>query len=294
MPGDGRKLLRRILGIDAEFDGAAPVRRGRLLEGDRLAGCDPHLLGHEIDAEDFLGDRMLDLDACVHLDEEPAPAVEIVDEFDGAGAFVFDVADERVAASAICARTRGVQHRRRRLLDQLLVAALDAAIALPQMDRVAVAVAKHLNFDVAHPGKETLEVNLRIAEGRQRLRRGLRELRGELVRPGSDAHTAAAAAAGGFQQHRKADVVGDRRSRLRVGEALLRAGHHRHAIALGSAARLHLVAHHADRFGARADENEPFLAAGSGEGALFREKTVAGIDRVAAGAARRLDQAPSR
>src|SRR5207245_1481759 len=38
---------------------------------------------------------------------------------------------------------------RRRLLDDLLVPALHRAVALPQVDRVAMAVGEHLELDVA-------------------------------------------------------------------------------------------------------------------------------------------------
>ena len=36
---------------------------------ERRAGRDADLLAHQVDAADHLGDRMLDLQACVHLDE---------------------------------------------------------------------------------------------------------------------------------------------------------------------------------------------------------------------------------
>ena len=44
---------------------------------------------------------------------------------------------------------RGVEQRRRRLLHDLLVAALDRAFALAEMDDVAVLVAQHLDLDMA-------------------------------------------------------------------------------------------------------------------------------------------------
>ena len=50
----------------------------------RVALRDQDLRAHEVEAGDDLGDRVLDLDARVHLDEEPLVAVEIVEELDGA------------------------------------------------------------------------------------------------------------------------------------------------------------------------------------------------------------------
>jgi hypothetical protein len=70
---------------------------------------------------------MLDLHARVHLDEEEL--VVLVRELEGAGAAIADLAHAsaqrspmRVSARAVC--------RRRRLLDDLLVAALHRAVAL--------------------------------------------------------------------------------------------------------------------------------------------------------------------
>ena len=58
-----------MLGVDAALDGMAVERDVLLREGQRRAGGDADLLVHEVDPGDHLGDRMLDLDAGVHLDE---------------------------------------------------------------------------------------------------------------------------------------------------------------------------------------------------------------------------------
>jgi hypothetical protein len=44
-----------------------------LHQPERLAGGDPQLLLDEVQAEDELGDRVLDLQAGVHLQEEELP-----------------------------------------------------------------------------------------------------------------------------------------------------------------------------------------------------------------------------
>src|SRR6185437_7552428 len=53
---------------------------------------------------------------------------------------------------------------RGRLLDHLLVAALDRAVALAQMDHVAVAVGQDLDLDVAGVVQVALEVDGRVRE----------------------------------------------------------------------------------------------------------------------------------
>ena len=59
---------------------------------------------------------------------------------------------------------RGADARRGRFLDDLLVAALHRAVALAEMDRVALAVGEHLNLDVARILEELLHVDLIVAE----------------------------------------------------------------------------------------------------------------------------------
>src|SRR3954447_2407066 len=60
--------------------------------------------------------------------------------------------------------------RRRRLLDQLLVPALHRAITLAEMNRVAIAVAKHLDLDVAGIDDGALQDDGGITERALRLR----------------------------------------------------------------------------------------------------------------------------
>ncbi len=53
---------------------------------------DQNLRAHEIEAGDDFGDGVLDLDARVHLDEEPFVLVEVVEKFNRAGVVVADFA----------------------------------------------------------------------------------------------------------------------------------------------------------------------------------------------------------
>ena len=82
-----------------------------------------------------------------------------------------------------------VDRRRRRLLDQLLVAALERAVALAEVDHVAVLVGQHLDLDVARVGQVALQVHGRVAEELLALARGALErvLRAcpRTARPGS-------------------------------------------------------------------------------------------------------------
>jgi hypothetical protein len=68
-----------------------------------------------------------------------------------------------------------VEQRRRRFLDDLLVAALDRAFALAEIDDVAVLVAEHLDLDVAGIDDELLDEHAVVAERGLGLRAGERE-----------------------------------------------------------------------------------------------------------------------
>ena len=54
-----------------------------------------------------------------------------------------------------------VERGRRRFLEDLLVAALQRAVALAEMDRIALAVAEHLDLDVARLVQILLHVDCR-------------------------------------------------------------------------------------------------------------------------------------
>ena len=96
---------------------------------------------------------------------------------------------------------------RRRLLDHLLVSALDRALALEEVDDVAVRVAEHLDLDVARLLDELLDVDA----SRRRTRTWPRcaRARRSAARPcvAHEAHALAAAAGRGLDHDRQADLL---------------------------------------------------------------------------------------
>ena len=114
---------------------------------------------------------MLDLEPGIHLEEIESP-IGVHDELDRAGGIVADRLCQRDRLAAHLGAERRVDRRRRRLLDDLLVAPLDRAFALAEMDDVAVLVAEHLDFDMARRLDEALDQDAVVAEGGARL--GLR------------------------------------------------------------------------------------------------------------------------
>src|SRR5207244_8575787 len=103
---------------------------------------------------------------------------------------------------------RWVERGRRRLLEHLLVAALDRAVALAEHDDLAVRVAEELHLDVARPLDVPLAEDRPVAERGLGLAAGGRERLLELARLPHDAHPASAAAGCGLDEEREADLGG--------------------------------------------------------------------------------------
>ena len=83
----GQKIPGWVLGIDPALNRPAPLLNVLLLKGEALARSDLDLRLDEIDAGHELGDRVLDLDAGVHL-QEVEVLVSVHQKLDGAGADV--------------------------------------------------------------------------------------------------------------------------------------------------------------------------------------------------------------
>ena len=135
VPGEGAKV--RGSSALMRHSMAWPSKRHVVLrEGQAAAGGDADLLVHEVDAGDRLGHRMLDLQAGVHLDE--VELAVLVEELDRAGAGIAELGDGLGARSPPILRALlGVEGRRGGFLPDLLVAALQRAVALAEMDGVA-------------------------------------------------------------------------------------------------------------------------------------------------------------
>ncbi len=275
-PGRGQEVAGRVLGIDSGFDRPAVELHVGLRNRELLAEGYPDHLLDEIDTGDHLGDRVLDLQTRVHL-EEVEGLVLPRHELDRAGRVVVHGLGQRHSLLAHLAAGRLVEQRRRRLLQNLLVAALDRAFALAEIDDVAVLVAENLDLDMAGIDDEFLDEDPVIAEGGCGLRLGTGEAFGDLSRRMGDAHALAAAAGRGLDHHGIADLVGNGHRML---GALDDAEEARNGRNLGSGRcllRLDLVAHRRDGAGIGADEDDAVILERLGEGLALGQETVAGM-----------------
>ena len=148
-------------------------------EFEIAAGGDADLFEHEIDVGDHLGHGMLDLNARVHLDE--IELAVLVEELDRADAEILELA-HRLGDGFADGVARGVVERgAAALFPDFLIAALQRAVALAQMDCAAVAVAQDLDFDVARVREIFLEIKRVVAERGLGLRACGSERRRQLV-----------------------------------------------------------------------------------------------------------------
>ena len=191
--GGGQEVAARVLAVDPELDGV-PAQR-RVVVAELLAVGDPELLADQVDARDLLGHRVLDLQAGVDL-EEGDGAVLADEELAGAGAVVAGLAHDRLAGGVEPLDLLVGQERRGRLLDELLVAALQRAVAGGDDHDVAVLVGQHLGLDVPRAVEVLLDEALAAAEGGHRLAHGRVVELGDLLHRARDLQAATAAAEG--------------------------------------------------------------------------------------------------
>jgi hypothetical protein len=169
-----------------------------------------------------------------------------------------------------------------RLLDHLLMAPLDRALAFEEVDRVAVRVGQHLDLDMARLLHELLDVEGVVAEGGLRFAACPRQRLGQILRLVHETHALAAAARAGLHHHGKADLLGEGHGLL-VRERPGGAGYDRDPGLLHGPPGGHLVAHGAHHVARGPDEDDALLRTEIRKLAVFRQESVAGMDGIDAG-----------
>ena len=176
----------------------------------------PELRANQIDADHCLGHRMLDLEASVHLEKVEPGAVTFAleEEFDCPRVAIASRPRGATAASPMRCRTR--RHSgRRALLDDLLMATLDGALALEEMDDVAVRSARIWISTCRGRSirRSTYRVPSSNAASASRRAAAIDSMASLSCL--HDPHALAAATGGGFHQHRDSPGRGPRRVRRR-------------------------------------------------------------------------------
>ena len=180
-------------------------------------------------------------------------------------------------------RIFGRDERRRRFLDHLLVAALDRAFALVQVEDVAVLIAEDLDLDVARVEDELLDEHAVIAERVQPLALGRFKALAHVLLGIGQPHPLAAAASRGLHHHRIADLVRNPHRVLGILDLADEAGDDVDARLQRELLGLNLVAHRGDGVHRRADEGDAFLGQRLGKAGPFGQEAIARMHRLGPG-----------
>ena len=224
---------------------------------------------------------MLHLQAGVHLQEEEA-LVLAGHELHRPGAVVVHRLGQGHSLGPHRRPRRLVQERARRLLDDLLVAPLDRALPLEQVDHVAVLVPQHLDLHVPRALDELLDEDPVVAEAGLGLRAHRREAFLHVLAGPGHPDALAPAPGRGLDHHRIADLLGDLHRMRRVLDLAHMARHHRD-IGLGrELLRFDLVAHGADRARVRPHEHQTLVGQALGEAGVLAQKAEARMHRLGA------------
>ena len=208
----------------------------------RLPLSHQNLRADDVNTGDNFCDGMLHLNARIYLDEAPIATFNIHEKLDGAGIEVFRLARDSHRRSADFLANPPVERNSRRHFDDLLMAALDRAVAFIEMEDVPVMISKDLNFDVLGPADKALEENGIIAKRRRRLLPSFGDLRLKLAFGGNDPHPTPPSAKCCLNNQRKSNLAGYLPGHVGVGHRFFGSRNHRHACLLGKAPRGRLIA----------------------------------------------------
>src|SRR5512142_203486 len=267
-----------ILCVDATLDGVPTHFDVFLVIAQLPPASNAHLLGDYVHTGYELRDRVLDLQARVHLQEEEV-AVLVHQELDRPCAGVIDCLGGRDRHVSHAPPELLVHERRRRLLDQLLMPSLERAIELAQVDDIAMRICQDLDLNVARIFEQLLQIDVPVAEGRFGFTARGRKQAWHLFQRAYLPHTLAPAPSGGFDEQWKPDL-GSHAQELFVAECsrALGARHDRHTGRGDRLAGLHLVPHSGDGRRLGTDERDAGSRAFGREGFTLGEETVARMD----------------
>src|SRR5712671_4240499 len=193
-----------VLGVNTAFNGM--TRELHFADGffQALPSCYPNLSLNQVHARHQLRHRVLDLNARIHFDKIKR-TVLVHQEFHGARIGVPDLLQRAHHFHTQIFAPFGIHAGRWGFLNQFLVAPLNAAFPLAEMNDFAVLVAKHLKFNVTRVLQKSLRVHIRIPKGLLRLAARCLICRKQLILIAHNAHSPATTTSHGFQDQRIAD-----------------------------------------------------------------------------------------
>ena len=282
---DGARCRREgalgVLGVEAGLDGV-PDRRGRIALQPAAAG-DVDLQLDQVDPGRQLGDRVLHLEAGVHLEERELLLGRLVQELDRPCVLVLGCVRQADRGGPQVAILLGRQRDALGLLDHLLVASLHAAVADPDRPHRAVGVGDELHLDVAGVRHDPLHEHRGVAEGLEPFGPGALEGLVEPMVVVDPPDAAASAARGRLDHQRVADGGGVRACFVERLDGSTAPRRDRHVGALGQQLGFDLVAEPAHDVRAGTDEGDAQPLAQLGELRPLRDEPPAHPRRVGPG-----------
>ncbi|RMU19924.1 hypothetical protein ALP34_05544 [Pseudomonas savastanoi pv. glycinea] len=243
-----------------------------------VAGGDAEHLLDDVDTGDHFGYRVLHLNTGVHFDE--VETTVLVQELESTRAAIADI-DTRLDAGSQNIRTRlFVDERCRCFFQNLLVSALQRAVAVAQMNRLALAVGNDLDFHVTRVSQVFFQVDHRVAEPGRSFGAGLGGGFDQVFFAMNHTHAATTTATGGLDDHRVTHFTTNAQSGCFVfRQRAVGARNGWHVGQLHGVLGRNLVAHQADGVCFRADEGKTRFFDLFGEIGVFSEEAVARVDR---------------
>src|SRR5262245_10615995 len=166
-----------------------------------VAGGNEDLISNDVNARHKLRYRMFDLHSSIHFHE--VKILPFVDQkFESSYVPVTHFFDCLYNATSDLFPQGGGHDNRRRLFDQLLVAALNGTLPFTEMYGIAIFVGHDLELDMARPLNEFFDIAIGHTESIRRF--SLRHLQGGQQFPPilHNTHSASAASGDGFDDYR--------------------------------------------------------------------------------------------
>ena len=284
--GSGQEAAPWILGVDPELDRVTARARvaGAAVwpRAERLAVGDTEHLADQVDAGNLLGHGVLDLQARVDF-EEGDGAILPDEELTGSGTNVACLTEDGLGRRPEQVFLRAGQVRGGSLLDELLVAALQGAVAGRDDNHSAVRVGQALGFHVPRLVQVALDEALAAAECTDSLAdRRLIQFR-DLRKRAGDLQATPAAAERRLDGDGQAVLLGECDDIRCAGHGIGGARDQRRAGPLGDLPGGDLVTEIADGLRRRPDPGQASVENGLGEVGVLRQEPVTRVDCVRTG-----------
>ena len=280
--GGREEFTERVFRVDAAFNRPAIALHLRLGQRQLLASSHADHQLHQVQAGDGFGHWVLDLQAGVHL--QKVKALVLADhKLHRARALVVHGLGQRDCLLAHGFAGRVADKGRWRFFNHLLVAALDRAFALVQIQHIAVGVADQLDLDVARLFDEFFNEHAVIAKTVACLVAATSEAFESLFVVVGHAQPLTAAARAGLDHDGVTDAFGNFDRALRQLNRIVDAGDAVHTRLARQLLGLDLVAHGGNRMVLGADENNALSLTALGELGVLAQKAIAGMDGLRAG-----------